>query len=201
MARRTFFSFHYVPDVQRAQIVKNSWVTRDREDAGFFDSSAFEKAKRTNDDTLKTFLIDAMKGSSVVCTLVGTETAHRRWVRYEIQRAIWDKRGLLAVRIHTINHFSTGQATAGPNPFDLLGVYVEEKDSVKSMYLIERSSTSDKWSYSSDFRKVLPTWAYGSLPTAGSHALSSFFPIYNWDPVGYKNIGTWIEAAATKAGR
>ena len=42
MARRTFFSFHYKPDVSRAWVVRNSWVTKvaqgEREDAGFFDS-------------------------------------------------------------------------------------------------------------------------------------------------------------------
>lgn len=30
MARRTFFSFHYKPDVTRAWIVRNSWVTKVR---------------------------------------------------------------------------------------------------------------------------------------------------------------------------
>ena len=42
MARRTFFSFHYKPDVSRAWVVKNSQIVKDREDAGFLDSSAFE---------------------------------------------------------------------------------------------------------------------------------------------------------------
>ena len=201
MARRTFFSFHYKPDVQRAQIARNSWVTRERVDAGFFDSSAFEKAERTNDDTLKAFLINAMHGSSVVCALVGKETASRRWVRYEIQRGIWDERGILAVRIHTISHFTTGTTTAGPNPLDLLGVHVEVSAQSKSVRLIERVSTTAKWTYSSDFTKVLPKWAYGSTPSAGSHALSEFFPVYDWASDGYKNIGSWIELAATKAGR
>jgi hypothetical protein len=95
VARRTFFSFHYKPDVTRANVVKNSWVMKDREDAGFFDSSAFEKAKNTDEDSLKRFLIKEMDGSSVVCALVGAATASRQWVRYEIQRAIWDGRGLL----------------------------------------------------------------------------------------------------------
>jgi len=201
MARRTFFSFHYKPDVQRAQIVKNSWITREREDAGFFDSSAFEKAERTNDDTLKTFLVNAMHGSSVVCVLVGKETADRRWVRYEIQRGIWDERGVLAVRIHTISHFTTGTTTAGPNPLDLLGVFVESSGQDKFVRLIERASSTAKWSYSSDFTKVLPKWAYGSIPSAGSHALSEFFPIYDWSSGGYNRIGSWIETAASKAGR
>jgi hypothetical protein len=84
------------------------------------------------------------------------------------------------------------------NPFDALGVYVEEN----RMYIIERSSTSDRWSYSSDFSKVIPKFPYQSrLPAAGAHALSEFFTLYNWSPSGHEKIGSWIEAAATQAGR
>jgi len=199
MARYTFFSFHYKPDVTRANVVKNSWVTKDRVDAGFFDSSAFEKAKKTSDDSLKAFLNKEMDGSSVVCALVGAETASRRWVRYEIQRALWEGKGLLAVRIHTIKNFDQKTTIAGVNPFDVLGVYVDEN----KMYLIERSATTDKWSYSADFSKVIPKFPYQkSLPASGTpHALSKFFSIYSWSPDGHKNIGSWIETAATQAGR
>ena len=201
MARRTFFSFHYNADVQRAQVVKNSWVTREREDAGFFDSSAFEKAERTNEDTLKAFLNKAMEGSSVVCALIGNDTASRRWVRYEIQRGVWDARGILAVRIHTISHFTKGTTTAGVNPLALLGVHVEATTTGKSVRLIERTSPSASWVYSSDLTKVLPKWVYGDIPSVGSHPLSEFFTVYDWAPDGYKNIGSWIESAATQAGR
>ena len=38
MARRVFFSFHYERDHWRANVVRNSWVTKDRESAGFFDA-------------------------------------------------------------------------------------------------------------------------------------------------------------------
>ena len=198
MARHTFFSFHYKLDVTRANVVKNSWVTKDRVDAGFFDSSAFEKAQKTDDDSLKTFLNREMDGSSVVCALVGAETASRRWVKYELQRAIWEGKGLLAVRIHTIKNFDQKTTTAGLNPFDVLGVYVNEN----KMYLIERSATTVKWSYSTDFTRVIPRFPYQkSLPGEGSHALSQFFSIYNWSSDGHKNIGSWIETAAIQAGR
>lgn len=201
MARRTFFSFHYKPDVQRAQVVKNSWVTKDREDAGFFDASAMEKAKRTDPDTLRNFLIKQMEGSSVVCALVGAETALRPWVRFEIMRGIWDQRGLLAVRIHTIRNWEQQTTTAGPNPLDLLGVYVESTATGKSVKLIERQAVGSNWSYASDFTRVLPKWPYGAIPQPGSHALSSLFQIYDWSSNGHANIGTWIEKAAQQAGR
>lgn len=198
MTRRTFFSFHYKPDVTRSNVVKKSQIVKDREDAGFLDSSAFEEAQKVDDDSLKRFLIKEMEGSSVVCALVGAETASRRWVRYEIQRGIWDARGLMAVRIHTIADFDKKTSTMGVNPFDVLGIYVSEKKA----YLVERASTSEKWTYSSDFSKDLPKWVYGDkLPTDGVHALSEFFPIYSWSSTAHEKIGGWIESAATQAKR
>jgi len=45
MVRRVFFSFHYERDIWRANIVRNSWVTKpDREAAGFVDATVWEKA-------------------------------------------------------------------------------------------------------------------------------------------------------------
>ena len=64
MPRRTFFSFHYKPDVTRAWVVRNSWVTKvaqgTRDDAGFFDSSVFEASQRESDDSLKRFLREGL---------------------------------------------------------------------------------------------------------------------------------------------
>ena len=194
MARKTFFSFNYKPDVQR------SFVVKDREDAGFMDSSAFERAKNENPDSLKRFLAKDMEGSSVVCVLVGTETALRRWVRFEILQALFDSRGLLGIRIHTIGGFDKQPSAEGPNPFDLLGVYVKEK----KMYVIERPSSSDGWSYTADFgQKVLPKWPYqGTLPSDGSHdSLSKFFTLRDWSASAHSLIGDWIESAATQARR
>lgn len=199
MARRTFFSFHYKLDVTRSFVVKNSQIVKDREDAGFMDSSAFEKAKNENPESLKRFLVKEMDGSSVVCALVGAETASRPWVRFELLRAIWDGRGLMAIRIHTIAGLDKKTTTAGTNPLDVLGVHVEDK----KMYLTERQTTGAQWTYSSDFNKqVIPKWPYQScLPAPGTHALSELFSIYDWSSAGHEKIGGWIEAAAVKAGR
>lgn len=44
MIRRVFFSFKY-KDVSRSMVVRNSWVTQDREAAGFVDAADFEAKK------------------------------------------------------------------------------------------------------------------------------------------------------------
>lgn len=52
MARRTFFSFHYTPDVWRAWNVRNCWVVKseDQIPEGFFDSSVFEASLKESED-------------------------------------------------------------------------------------------------------------------------------------------------------
>lgn len=199
MTRRVFFSFHYANDVQRSQVVKKSQFLKDKELAGFFDSSAMEEAKRKDADSLRRFLRNQMDGSSVVCALVGEQTAHRRWVRFEILQGLFDERGIVGVRVHTVADFDRQQGRAGPNPFDLLGVYRDEQ----KVYVVERKSTEDQWTYTTDFeKKVLPKWPYTAhLPPLGTTALSKFFSVHPWADDGHNNIGSWVEAAAKQAGR
>lgn len=73
MARRVFFCFHYQPDVHRAHVVRNSWVTKaDREDAGIFDASVFESKKRSSDEGSEAL------PEGWACRLVGNECSDRR---------------------------------------------------------------------------------------------------------------------------
>lgn len=73
MARRVFFSFHYkdVADL-RANVVRNSWLTKpDRQAAGFFDASIWEEAKKESDLALKRLINGGVDGTSNTCVLIG----------------------------------------------------------------------------------------------------------------------------------
>jgi hypothetical protein len=200
MARRTFFSFHYKPDVTRAWVVRNSWVTKltqgDRDDAGFFDSSVFEASQRESDESLKRFLREGLKNTSVTCVLVGAETCLRRWVRYEILRSFICGNGLFAVRIHTIGALNSPATGAGGNPFDCLAFGVEERQ------VNFREYTTSGWALDRDACSMpLQDVAY-DLGGRTDHTLSTMFPIHDWSAdKGYENLGSWIEAAAKQAGR
>ena len=123
MTRRTFFSFHYVPDVWRAWNVRNTWVVRpeDQISRGFFDSSVFEASKRESDDSLKTFLRKGLGNTSVTCVLAGTETWKRRWVRYEIARSVMKGNGLLTIYIHGVKNKDKETARKGADPLAQMG--------------------------------------------------------------------------------
>jgi hypothetical protein len=200
MARRTFFSFHYKPDVSRAWVVRNSWVTKvaqgERSDAGFFDSSVFEANKRESDDALKRFLREGLNNTTVTCVLVGAETCLRRWVRYEIFRSFIRGNGLLAVRIHTIGSLHSPASASGDNPFDCLAFTVDN-DIIRF-----KETTTIGWQPASDIGTMpLRDVAY-SLGGRTNHTFATMFPIYDWAADnGYDKLGAWIESAAKQAGR
>lgn len=117
MARRTFFSFHYERDVWRAGQVRNSWVTQDRESAGFWDAAAWEEVKRKGDDAIHKWIDDQLKGTSVTVVLIGAETSQRPYVSYEIKQSHSKGNGMLGIYIHNMKDSNQQTDTMGANPF------------------------------------------------------------------------------------
>ena len=168
----------------------------EREDAGFFDSSVFEAAERESEDALKRFLREGLKYTTVTCVLVGTETALRRWVRYEIFRSFIRGNGLFAVRIHTIAGFDKQPAAIGSNPFDNVAFTVDGDQ------LRFREYMTNGWQPARDVGSMPLKEVVYNLGALTNHTFSSLFPIYEWDTGdGYNNLGDWIDAAAEQAGR
>jgi MTH538 TIR-like domain (DUF1863) len=198
MARRAFFSFHYQRDVHRAWVVRNSWVTQERQDAGFFDSSVFESKQRTSDDALKRFLDDGLVNCSVTCVLIGNQTAWRRWVRYELLRSFAEGKGMLGVSIQTISKFNEGPDIPGPNPFSLLGFVVQNQ----TLYFKEWNAQQGQWIWSPDLPNMPLARVQYNLGYLTNATFDQLFPIYDWSAQnGFSNLGTWIDTAAKAAGR
>jgi len=116
VAHRTFFSFHYERDVWRASVVRNSDVTKTAVDPEWIDASLWEEAKRKGDEAIRALINNALVGTSVTAVLIGSETATRRWVRYEINRSIDRGNGLLGIYIHNIEDREGNTASKGANP-------------------------------------------------------------------------------------
>jgi hypothetical protein len=200
VARRTFFSFHYVPDVWRAWNVRNSWVVKPAEqiDRGFFDSSVFEASKKTGVESLKAFLREGVDNSSVTCILTGTGTWQRRWVRYEIARSVVKGNGLLTIYIHGVRNQAGESATQGANPLAQMGVYKANS----GIFLAEWKDS--KWVKYEDYTLAIPAGdLWFAAPTStdvvqlSNHCMSYDFTAQD----GRNNIDGWIETAAGLAGR
>lgn len=89
MANRVFFTFHYQDVINfRANVVRNHWLTKpDREAAGFYDASIWEKAKKQGDIALKRLINGGLENTSNTCILIGSDTYARPWVDTKFSRA------------------------------------------------------------------------------------------------------------------
>jgi hypothetical protein len=117
MARRVFFSFHYENDIWRVSQIRNCWVGRDREAAGFWDAASWEQVKRRGEDAIHRWIDAQLENTSVTAVLIGYETADRPYVNYEIQRSIDRGNGLLGIWIHNMKDQGGYVSFAGRSPF------------------------------------------------------------------------------------
>lgn len=161
MARRVFFSFHYERDIWRANQVRNSWVTQDREASGFWDASLWEEAKKKGDAAIKKMIDDAMVGTSVTAVLIGAETASRTYCQYEITRSQALGKGMLGVYISNLKDRDGKTDVQGPNPFDQLYV---EKDGRRTYF---SSLYKTYYWFGDDGYKNFGTWVEDAAKAAG----------------------------------
>ena len=138
--RQTFFSFHYENDVWRANIVRNSWVTKDdKEAAGFIDSADFEEVEKEGSAAVKRWIDKQLIGTSVSVVLIGSETSNRDYIKYELEQS-WERgNGIIGIYIHQIKDRNSKESTKGSNSFG--PIFKSSKDEKK--YFYERFPTYD----------------------------------------------------------
>lgn len=117
MARRVFFSFHFSNDIWRANQVRNCNVIAGVDTAGFFDHSEYEEAKKSGRDGIAQMILNNLRNTSVTVVLIGTQTASRPWVQFEIAKSIARKNGLLGIYIHHLkDQYGRWSFLPGPKP-------------------------------------------------------------------------------------
>lgn len=114
MARRVFYSFHYKPDNWRASQVRNIGAIEGNRPATDND---WETITKGGDDKIKKWIAEQMEGKSCALVLIGSNTAKRKWINYEIVKAWNDKKGVVGVYVHNLKDSDEEQSTKGSNPF------------------------------------------------------------------------------------
>lgn len=125
MPRRVFFSFHYDEDIWRVNQIRHIGVTKDWESIPFLDAASWEAVKRKGDAAVKGWINRQLDGTGVTVVLIGSQTASRKYVKYEIQESHRRGNGLLGIFIHGIKNQDKQTAAKGRNPFDDFTVHTE----------------------------------------------------------------------------
>jgi len=118
--RRCYISFDAAHDLWRVQQVRNMGRI---EAQPLLDRGAWDAVLRRGEEAVAAWVDDNMRGKECLVVLVGAQTASRKWVRYEIERAWRAGLGILAIHIHNLKDRNGRRAEKGADPFD--GLLVE----------------------------------------------------------------------------
>lgn len=156
MKRQVFYSFHFDNDVMRVWQIRKMGAIEGNEPVA---PNNWEQIKRS-EYAVKKWIDDNMKYKSCVIVLVGSETASRKWVDYEIRKAWNERKGLFGIYIHNLKDPITGTCIKGANPFDnVLMRNGQRLSSLVSCY------DPNSWDAYNDIAKNLENWVEEAIST------------------------------------
>ena len=163
MAHKAFFSFHYKEDNWRASQIRNMGVIEGNRPVSDND---WEKITRGGDEAIKKWIEEQMQGKSVVIVLIGTNTAERKWIKYEIKRGWELGKGLLGIYIHNLKDKNGNQSIKGRNPFDDFTLNGQELSKIIKAYDPPHSDSKYVYDY---IKNNLKDWVEEAIEIRRQH--------------------------------
>lgn len=118
MAKKVFFSFHYVPDNWRVSQVRQMGVI---EDNPAVKDNDWETITKGGDAAIQKWIDSQITNRTCAVILVGENTANRKWINYEIKKAWANGLGIVGIHIHGLKNVAGETARMGSNPFSYTG--------------------------------------------------------------------------------
>lgn len=168
--RRVFFSFHHQNDSWRVAQVRNSWLLQQGESNKFMDAASWEEVRRKGEAAIKAWINHELNGTGVTVVLIGTQTARRPFVRYEIEESYRRKSGLLGIHIHNIKNSDKRTSRKGHNPLDDFTAIVDHPLLGFFGHKVEKPYSDIFQSYdwvADDGRRNMPHWIEEAARRAG----------------------------------
>ena len=120
--RRVFYSFHYGNDCWRTQQIRNIGALDGNKPVSAND---WEALKRTGEASVKQWINKQLKGRTCTIVLVGSQTASRPFVLYEIEKSWELGLGVLGINIHGLRDQNRRTDVKGKNPFCNVNIHGE----------------------------------------------------------------------------
>lgn len=152
MARKVFYSFNYKPDNWRVSQVRNMGVI---EGNASVSDNDWEEITRGGDNAIKKWINEQISGKSCAIVLIGSNTAGRKWIKYEIEKAWNEGKGLLGIYIHNLKNKDGDQSTKGNNPFDDFTIKKDKLSNIVKVYDPPYSTSTNVYDH---IKKNLENW-------------------------------------------
>lgn len=154
MARSSFVSFHYQNDYWRVQQILRMGAIEGQE---VMPAQNWEKVKARGKQAVKDWIDKEMAYKGAVVVLIGSETASREFVQYEIRKAWSIKKPLVGIRIHGLKNKDGYTSRAGANPFAQFGFSDSNKTYADYVPVFDPAGTDSTQVYAS-IKNNLDSW-------------------------------------------
>ena len=128
--RRVFYSFHYAQDAWRAGQVRKMGVVEGNPPATGNDWESIKERP----SAIKAWIDRQLHGRSCAVVLVGSDTARRKWINYEIMKAWQEQKGVVGIHIHGLHDQKCRTSLKGRNPFDTIPIDGKAMSSIVRCY-------------------------------------------------------------------
>ena len=143
--RQVFYSFHYKQDSWRTAQVRSIGAVEGSKPVS---DNEWEEIANKGDEAIKSWINGQIKYRSCTVVLVGSETASREWVKYEIQHSWNNNKGVVGIRIHGLENQDKKTSQRGENPFDHISIGGGKKlSSVVKCYDPVGSNSKEKYAW------------------------------------------------------
>lgn len=149
MARKVFYSFHYKPDNWRTSQVRNIGVIEGN--ASVTDND-WEAVTKGGEKAIKKWIDDQLNGRSCTIVLIGSNTAGRKYINYEIIKTWNDNKGVVGIYIHKLLDSNKNSSTKGENPFEkiTIGDTTKKLSSLVKAYNPSQTTSTAVYSHIAD---------------------------------------------------
>jgi len=111
---RVFYSFHYSVDNWRASQIRNIGAIEGNTPVS---DNVWEQVACRGDLAIARWILREMAGRSCTVVLIGSRTAGRKWINFEIEQSWKSGKGLLGIYIDRLKNRLGLLSVKGRNPF------------------------------------------------------------------------------------
>lgn len=119
MKRQVFYSFHFKNDAWRAGQVRNIGVIEGNKPVS---ENEWEEVKKKGRANIAKWINDQLKYKSCTIVLIGSETADREWVKYEIKRSWETGKAMFGIYVNKLKDANGKTDIKGKNPFESVSI-------------------------------------------------------------------------------
>lgn len=119
MKRQVFYSFHFKNDAWRAGQVRNIGVIEGNKPVS---ENEWEEVKKKGRANIAKWINDQLKYKSCTIVLIGSETADREWVKYEIKRSWETGKAMFGIYVNKLKDANGKTDIKGKNPFEFVSI-------------------------------------------------------------------------------